>query len=67
MQNDTLRIIAYYRSTVNITRVSDRNCFYFYSHEIELKMFMIYYCPLTYDDYLILDMFYIKLSRDRVK
>ena len=38
------------------------NCYYFYYRKIHLKRYILCYCPLNYNNSLISDMFYIKLS-----
>ena len=53
--------IAYCISTVKIRRMSDQYYFNFNICEMEHKSYIMCYYPLTYDDRLILDMFYIKL------
>ena len=62
MKNDTQRIIDYCISTFKIMMVSDQYYFYFYFCDIGQKSYIMCYCPLTYDDNIILVMFYIKIS-----
>ena len=64
MQNDSQQIVTYFRSIVNIDMVSYQNCYYLYYHEIHLRRYIFWYCPLTYDHYNIFIVFYIKLSRN---
>ena len=64
MKNDSQQIVTHCRSTVNTVTVSYQNCFYSYYCEIHLRRYIIWYCPLTYDNSLIFIMFYIKLSRN---
>ena len=60
-KNNTQRIIAYCLSTIKIARVSDQYDFYFHFCNMEQKRYIICYCPLTYDDNLILDMLFIEI------
>ena len=61
MQNNTQQIISYCCSAVNITTVSYWNCIHFYSCEIEFKKVHYVLFPLTHNDSLIWDIYYIKL------
>ena len=56
------RIVMYCCSTINITTVSYQNISHLYYRKIHLKRYISYYFTLNYDGYLILDIFYIKLS-----
>ena len=42
--------------------VSYQNCFYFYYHKINLRRYILCYCPLTYNNNFISERFYIKPS-----
>ena len=54
--------VMYFFSTVNIATVSYQYCSYLYYHNIHLCRYICCYCPLTYNDYVILNMLYFKLS-----
>ena len=62
MQNNTQKIIAYLISTVKIARVSDKYFIYLYFREMEQIRYIMCYCKLTYDDNIILVMFFIEMS-----
>ena len=45
--------VTYFRSAVIISTVSYQYCSYLYYHEIHLRRYIILYCPLTYDNFVI--------------
>ena len=56
--------VTYCRSTVNIATVSYQYCSYLYYCEIHLCIYILWYCPLTYDNSVIFMMLHFKLLRN---
>ena len=55
--------LIYYHYSVIISMVRYQYCSCLYYHEIHHRRYFFWYCTLTYDDYVIFIVFYLKLSR----
>ena len=53
--------VTYFCSTVNIDTASYQYCSYLYYQEKHLRKYICFYCRLTYDDYVILNVFYFEM------